>query len=353
MSGRLKVDEIATLTGYSVSTVSRVLSGKSYTSEKAREAIIKCARQLGVLDEMVSGRLLINGLLIFAPERTFTARGDIFYHEVTRGVAEALANHDVYLSYCGLEEQRADIKSFIEKANNKNINAIILIGIDDPTILKLATTLNKPCVLINSLDREMKLDAVSPDYRTIGYNTVRHLFEQGHRRILTLTWLSRFTLRLRLEGIKDAYRQFNVPFNSDHDLIVTEGYSPEETEQALEEWFASHPRESWPHVIYPVSASVLLGVQRVLARLGLRVPQDISLMTNDYDKLMETIPQKPVSGFSVPCHELGSEAVYLLQNRLNRPNAPVFNLLLQGKFIEAGSIANATRHAARGELSNE
>ncbi len=34
MSGKLKMKQIATQTGYSISTVSRVLSGKSYTSEK-------------------------------------------------------------------------------------------------------------------------------------------------------------------------------------------------------------------------------------------------------------------------------------------------------------------------------
>ncbi|MEH6037177.1 LacI family DNA-binding transcriptional regulator, partial [Enterobacter kobei] len=47
MPGRLKMEEIAALTGYSVSTVSRVLSGKSYTSDKAREAIVRTARELG------------------------------------------------------------------------------------------------------------------------------------------------------------------------------------------------------------------------------------------------------------------------------------------------------------------
>lgn len=67
MSGKLKMDEIAALTGFSVSTVSRVLSGKSCTSDKAREAIVKCARQLGVLDTLACGRLLINGIAVFAP----------------------------------------------------------------------------------------------------------------------------------------------------------------------------------------------------------------------------------------------------------------------------------------------
>lgn len=78
MPGKLKMDEIAALTGFSVSTVSRVLSGKAYTSGKAREAIVKCARQLGVLDSLASGRLLINGIAVFAPQRTFTPQGMLF-----------------------------------------------------------------------------------------------------------------------------------------------------------------------------------------------------------------------------------------------------------------------------------
>ena len=112
---------------------------------------------------------------------------------MTRGIAEAIAPHDVYLSYCGLDEQRADIKVFQEKANNKNINAIILIGIDDPTVHKLAQLLDKPCVLINSQDQEGLLDAVSPDHRAIGNRAVQYLFDQGHRRILHVTSLRRET----------------------------------------------------------------------------------------------------------------------------------------------------------------
>lgn len=144
MPGRLKMEEIAALTGYSVSTVSRVLSGKSYTSDKARDAIVRTARELGVLESMASGRLLINGIAVFAPERTFQGRGDIFYLEVTKGIAEACSPHNVWVSCCGLEEQHADVKLFMEKASQKNINAIIIIGTDDATIFKLASTLNKP-----------------------------------------------------------------------------------------------------------------------------------------------------------------------------------------------------------------
>ncbi|MRS15430.1 LacI family DNA-binding transcriptional regulator [Enterobacteriaceae bacterium RIT691] len=347
MPGKLKMDQIAAATGYSVSTVSRVLAGKSYTSERAREAIVACARKLGVLDELACGRLLINGIAVFAPARTFTARGDVFYQEVTRGIADAVAPHDVYLTFCGLEEQDADIRVFLEKASHKNINAIIIIGTDDATVFKLVATLGKPCVLINSNDNERLLDAVSPDHRAIGFSAMRYVFEQGHRRVLCLSTLRRETFYARLDGIKEACRRYRVPFNPQQNLIVTEGFTAEESEQALSRWLEQTPRTEWPEVIFPGSTSMTLGVQRVLKRLGLRVPEDISLITTDFNWRLETEMAKSVTGITVPCRELGVEAVHLLQNRLNRQEASVLNVLLQGKLQDAGTVSNATRHTAR------
>ncbi|WP_438443057.1 LacI family DNA-binding transcriptional regulator [Kluyvera georgiana] len=352
MSGKLKMDEIAARTGYSVSTVSRVLSGKSYTSDKAREAIVSCARQLGVLDDLASGRLLINGIAVFAPQRTFIAQGDTYYLEVTRGIAEAVAPHDVYVSYCGLDEQRADIKVFMEKAGHKNINAIIIIGIDDPTIHKLAQSLDKPCVLINSRDKEGLLDSVSPDHRAIGYSAANYLFEQGHRRILNVTSLRRETMYWRLEGIKEVYRQYQLPFDAQRDLLVTEGFSEEETERAFADWFASTPPSAWPEVVFCAGLPMSVGIYHVLQKRGVRVPQDISLMTT-YVWELDAPMRNETTGIAIPCRALGIEAVHLLQTRLNRPNAPVFNLLLQGKVYDLGSVTHATRHAARAVLDSK
>lgn len=350
MSGKLKMDEIATQTGYSVSTVSRVLSGKSYTSEKAREAIVNCARKLGVLDDLVSGRLLINGIAVFAPQRTFTAQGDAYYLEVTRGIAEAVAPHDVYVSYCGLDEQRADITVFQKKVSHKNINAIIIIGIDDPTIHKLAQSLEKPCVLINSQDKERLLDSVSPDHRATGYRAANYLFERGHRRILSVISLRRETMYWRLEGIKEVYRQYQILFDAQHDLLVTEGFSEEEAERAISDRLQATPREQWPEVIFCAGLPMSTGAQRVLERLGVRVPEDMSLMTTNVPELDARIGST-TTGISIPCRALGVEAVYLLQTRLNRPHTPVFNLLLQGKVFERETVTYATRHAARVMIS--
>lgn len=337
------MDAIAAQTGYSVSTVSRVLSGKSATSAEAREAIIHCARQLGVLDALACGRLLINGIAVFAPARTFSARGDTFYRNVTRGIADATAPHDVHLSYCCLEEQDADLALFLAKAGKKNISALMIIGVDDPAVHRLAQSLGKPCVLINASNRESRLDAVSPDHRAIGFNAARHLLAHGHRRILTITTLRRETLYVRLEGIKEAYRQFHLPFDGAEHLLVTEGFSGGEAAQRLAQWLDARPAVQWPQALLCGSAAMTAGIQQVLAQRGLRVPQDIALISTDVDGHLDA----SVTGIAVPCHELGVEAVHLLQTRLNRPQAPVFNLLLPGRLVDNGTVSHATRHAAQ------
>lgn len=91
------------------------------------------------------------------------------------------------------------------------------------------------------------------------------------------------------------------------------------------------------------------GVIKVLERVGLNIPGDISLITTDVAWNLQNPATQPVTGVTVPCRDLGFEAVHLLQMRLSRPQAPVYNVLLQGKVIERGTVSNATRHAARSE----
>ena len=73
MDKRLKITEIAARTRLSISTVSRVLAGKANTSEKARATVLACARELGVIEGMAAGRLLLNSLMVFARSGRLTS----------------------------------------------------------------------------------------------------------------------------------------------------------------------------------------------------------------------------------------------------------------------------------------
>lgn len=344
MSGKLKIQEIAQQTGLSVSTVSRVLAGKANTSNKARQKILACAQQKGILQGLASGRLMLNNLMIFAPQRAFDVRTDIFYYKVIQGIIEALKEHDVRISYCSLEERHSDSALFLEKVNNINTDAVLIIGIDDEHIHTLAADLHKPCVLINCTDRQMRLDSVSPDHQLIGEFSANYLFQQGHSRILNLQCLRRETMELRLAGIKQAYLHYNIPFDDRQHLITTSGFGRAEAEHAVATFFShlADPSLS-PTAILAGGDYMAGGAIHALRKMQLTVPGNISVMSTDGFNLAE-IDNIALTSVHVPRDELGFEAIALLQRRILRADAPRCNLLLHGRLVVQDSVKRRSAH---------
>ncbi|AYH50322.1 LacI family transcriptional regulator [Dickeya fangzhongdai] len=337
MKKNLKIREIAMQTGFSVSTVSRVLAGKSNTSDAARTRILTSARQYGVMDNLATGRLLLNSLTVFAPERAFNRRADIFYHKVLEGILDSLDSHDVRLRYCGLAENDSDAALFLEKMSSPETEGAILIGIDDPYIHALAAELNKPCVLVNCLDNKMKLSGVSPAHQLIGEFAANYLIDQGHRQILTLLCLRRYTMEWRLAGIRDAYQQHNLPFIDDIHLLTPRGFGSAETEQAVTDFLAACPREQYPTAILAGGDFMAVGAVNALHKAKLRVPQDISVMSMDGANLA-AVHDIPLTSVLIPREELGREAVRLLQLQLMQPGRGTGNILLNGTLAVRDSV---------------
>lgn len=343
MEKKLKISQIAAQTGLSISTVSRVLAGKANTSEAARRQVLACAQHNGVLQGLAAGRLLLNSLVVFAPQRAFDERLDVFYYRVIQGISKALAPHEVRLRYCALEEHDSDANLFLAKMSEAESEAAILIGIDDPHIHDLAANVGKPCVLVNCRDQKMRLPGVAPDHQLIGAGAASYLFEQGHRAVLNLLCLRRYTMELRLAGIRDAWAAHNLPFDEARHLIAAQGFSARESEQLIADYLAATPRGQWPSALLVGGDFMAAGAVSALQKAGLRVPQDMSVMSIDGFNLA-AIHDVPLTSLHVPRDELGEEAVHILQQRLIRPQAPVGNWLFGGTLAVRESVRRVRLH---------
>ncbi|WP_145595321.1 LacI family DNA-binding transcriptional regulator [Yersinia aleksiciae] len=338
MNGKLKIQEIANQTGLSISTVSRVLAGKANTSAKAKQQVMAYAQSQGILQNLSSGRLMLNNIMVFAPHRAFDVRTDIFYYKVIQGITEAVSQHEVMIRYCGLSETQSDISLFLEKMTNPQTEAAIIIGIDDPRIHTLAAGVHKPSVLVNCRDKEMSLDSVSPDHQLIGEFSANYLIQQGHRQILTLQCLRRNTMELRLVGIKEAFASHNMSFDDSQHLITTHGFGAEEAEQAVTDFMTEcEDKRLWPTAILAGGDYMAVGAVNALNKLKISVPDSLSVMSMDGFNLAE-IHEVPLTAVHVPRDELGAEAIQLLQRRLLRPDAPFSNTLLQGRLVVRSSV---------------
>ena len=350
MAGKLKIREIAAQTGVSISTVSRVLAGKSNTSARAKQAVLECAKSQGVLSDMSAGRLLFNNVTVFAPSRAFDVRTDIFYYKVVQGIRNAVELNDVRISYCAIEENNSDVPLFLKKLSDPSCETAILIGIDDLRVHEVAADVRKPCVLVNCRDSSMRLDMVSPDHLLIGEFSTNYLVEQGHREILTLMCLRRKTMESRLEGVREAFADHNMSFDDSRHLVTTSGFSAEEAREAITACFSVRPREQYPTVILAGGDFMAVGALEALEELGLSVPNDISIMSMDGFNLAE-IHNLPLTSVHVPRDELGYEALLLLQRRIARPDAPSNNLLLGGRLVVRSSVKRLGSRRVKATLS--
>lgn len=351
MNSKLKVREIAEQTGLSTSTVSRVLSGKSNTSAQAKQRVLACAKQQGILTNITDGRLLFNALTIFAPPRAFDLRTDIFYYKVIEGIQSAVSGNDVRISYCGIEETDSDAPLFLKKISEPSCEVAILIGIDDPRIHEIAADIGKPCVLINGRDRSMRLDVVSPDHQLIGEFSANYLVEQGHRDILVLMCLRRSTMERRLRGIKDTLAQNGITFDDNLNLVATSGFGATEAREAISEYFSKSPHPHMPDAILVGGDFLAMGAMEALTERGLSVPADISIMSMDSINL-SNIHDVPLTVVKVPRDDLGREAIRLLQRRITHSDLPPCSVLLNGHLMVRSSVKRISQRKQAAVVSN-
>jgi DNA-binding LacI/PurR family transcriptional regulator len=159
-------------------------------------------------------------------------------------------------------------------------------------------------------------------------------------------------MELRLAGIRDAWQSHNLKFNDKRDLLVAPSFSARETEELVTSWLRQMQGKDLPTAFLVGGDFMAAGTISALQKQGLRVPQDISVMSIDGFNLA-AIQDVPLTAVHVPRDELGTEAVHMLQQRLMRPDAPVGTLLLNGTLAVRGSVRRIRQGKRRTAVERE
>src|SRR5471030_1954992 len=244
MTGKLKIRQIAELTGLSPSTVSRVLAGKANVSPQAKEKVFNHARNMGILRDIPASRLLMNTLLVCAPPAAFNPHEDRYYYEAIQEIITEVGRYDIHVRKCALAVNNPDIAVFMQALSQTEVDGIIIIGIDDGMLYRLAAESNKPVVMINAKDSEMRLDCVSADHYSIGYSAANYLFQRGHRQLLLFTDLRRETMMQRLDGFKRACMDQHVIFDETTHLLINHGNGKEQARECFDKYLKGRARRS-------------------------------------------------------------------------------------------------------------
>jgi LacI family transcriptional regulator len=190
-----------------------------------------------------------------------------------------------------------------------------------------------PIVELNDL---YGVDAVGTDYREATKEVMSYLLSLQHRRIGLIYGTGGHELAEdRLESYKESLDAANISI--DTDLIILCGPGIEDGYQASSQLLQLPTR---PTAIICVNDLLAIGALRAALDLGLRVPNDLSLV--GYDDI-------PMANFLVPrltsvtkdAFTLGKQAFAMLMARIHDPDLPRQRIHSQARLIIRESTGRA------------
>ncbi len=356
-SSQVRLEDIAARVGVSSSEVSRVLNGRVRTGKSVgaatRDRILEAAREMNyspnrAARSLVRGRSDTAALMMVidrqAPASPFLEDHDApdelspHYHEIIGGLTYTMSQYGIHLMLAQCGGPDADPLARMEElARSRTCDGMILTDMlaDDPRPALLNQT-GLPYV-IRGTSPIADAVAVGMDNVAVGYGAIAYLYGLGHRRILFYNIRRDLMVgQKRFEGVCRARAELGLEHTLEYrDDVHHRGGVYTSLMQRLQE-------PNIPTAVFAEDEISALGAERALHQSGLRVPEDVSLMTCLNARFMRlVVPHLTV--FNVRLHESAAQSGRLLGQMLQGEAVEKRQTLLPPLLEENGSTAPPSR----------
>ena len=301
--------DVAARAGVSVGTVSRILSpaGSIVVRPETRERVLAAATALDYRPNRMAAALRTRRsrvLATFLPEPQNPG-----WAGMLGAIQEVAAQADHLLAVADVRGPSLDPDVFARYALESRVDGVLLATglLGDDLVRRLAGS-GLPILAVGSRYRSLAGSVTMRDASASGL-AVRHLAERGHERIGFVSGVrSTDIVRRRERGFRKAMRERQLPI-SVGSLIRGEGTLESSygvTRRALR--LGRHER---PTALLAINLMSALGVRAAGLDEGLRLPEELSLVTFD-DHVVEDHIHPPLAALRMPMAEMGALAAKML-----------------------------------------
>ena len=320
------INDISRISGYAKSTVSAALNNGPGVGKEARNKILKIAEELRYTpNELAKSISMKHYNTVGVVVRDIT---NPFYAKVCRAI-ERYAEEYGYTTLIYNTDGRADkIEKAIRLMQGRRVAGIILDvnGLDEQ-IENFLKEKSVPCIVFGQ--NSAYADSVEADDTAGAREIANLLLDYGHRKIAYIgPDETNFYSRRRKEGITQVLKEKNVSLKT-----YTVGNNPDSIKAGYEMIRSWEKSEETAIIAY--NDLMAIGIIRALTEKGIRIPQDISIVSFDD---VETIVF-PLTTVNIPEYEMGRQAMELLKNRLSLPDSAFVHIKLPTKLVLRGSVA--------------
>ncbi len=298
-AGRSTLTDIAAEAGVSVSTVSKVLNGRTDVAARTRDRVGRMLRS--------NGYRVTSGLRFGAVDLLIGCLTGPWEEEIVRGAVEAAreADHSIVVTTVATP---AEFGHWLDRATERGTGGVLsVLHLPSQAERRRLAAAGIPLVVIDPPTEP------GPGIRSVGTTNwqgglaaARHLAELGHRRIAAIGGPDRYwSANARLDGYRTALLRSGLPV--DETLITRDEFSDVGgKKQALRLLDLPEP----PTAIVAGNDNQAFGVLQALGERGLRAPQDMSVV--GFDDVLATWATPPLTTVRQPLAAMAAAGFRML-----------------------------------------
>lgn len=291
--------------GVSLSTISKVLNGRSDVSSDTRARVEHLLERHSYRRRGSTARESTLMELVFQDQDLTTS----WATEIIVGVQEVARAHGLSVVLTSTGDHHAPGPEWLSGVLTRRPAGVLVVASQlAPQVRKRLTGRSIPFAVIDPAgDAVTGVASVGSTNWAGGVAAARHLIALGHRRIAAITGPADMAASLaRLDGIRSAMGSAGIPVREDWMLIgdfaITGGRA------GAERLFATDDR---PTAVFGGSDLQTLGVIDVIRERGLRVPEEVSVV--GYDDVAPALWCRPrLTTVHQPIRRMAAEAARIV-----------------------------------------
>ena len=329
----VSMKDIAATCGVSVATVSKALNDHSDIGEETKQHIKETARKMGYSPNSLARALKTN--------RTYNI-GVLFVDEAQSGLT-----HDYFSLVLDsfkrtVEDKGYDITfinkgrnhvSYLEHCRYRGFDGVMIACVDfyDPQVVELVHS-NIPLVTIDHIFKN-RISVMSDNVGGMR-QLLEHVYAKGHRRIAYIHGADSAVTRERLASFYQTAKSLG--------LVIPDEYIKEAPYR--DSWEAGERTRELMRLIKPPTCILYpddfacLGGLNVLSELGLRVPEDVSVVGYDGIRISRHLSPK-LTTLKQDTKSIGSKAGERLISLIEHPKSTLIEqVVIKGEVYVGGTV---------------
>jgi LacI family transcriptional regulator len=338
------IHDVAKRAGVGSITVSRVINNSGYASEETRQLVMEAVNEMGYVPNRLASSLRSRRTNVLA--LVMTDITNPFFTVAARGVEDVASQAGYTVIFCNTDEDLSKEQKYIDVLMQNRVDGILLVPSDSES--SSIETLQKkgiPVVVIDRRVSEKQVDQVRCDSVAGAEQLTQLLIALGHRQIALVNGPQNVsTASDRLIGFSRALASAGLDLSAQ--VVISGAYTRESGREMTRQVLEMSPR---PTALFAANNFIALGALRALEEAGIRVPDDMAVVT--FDDLPESLVVSPfLTVAAQPVYEMAAKATEMLIKRLSSKGPEDFEeIVFPTQLIVRKSSGSSIGHNSKKE----